>query len=267
MTRLAAFALACLLFIPGAAFAKNAEIMLLPTRVVMEKADRQGTIVIKNTGDATGNFTIELVDMKMLETGIVVPYDTGEEAQFSATKLIHIAPKSMTLKAGETQNVRLLLRKPETLEPGEYRTHLRVRLVDENADQKQDPSQQANIQVKANLVIVIPIIVRHGATSLAMNIDSPRIARDTKGNPSLEMYLAREGNRSSMGDITVSCGQQVIKVFQGVAVYRPTTRRFVSVPLDETPKGVDPSSCPLGISYVAQQKEGGGKLAETQLKR
>jgi hypothetical protein len=81
------------------------------------------------------------------------------------------------------------------------------------------------------------------------------------------MYLSREGNRSSMGDITVSCGSQVIKFFQGISVYRPTTRRFVSVPLDETPKGVDPSSCNLGISYAAQQKEGGGKLAETQLRK
>lgn len=267
MTRLAAFALACLLFSPGLAFAKNAEIMLLPTRVVMEKNDRQGTIVIKNTGDATGNFTIELVDMKMQETGIVVPYDAGEEPQFSALKLIHIAPKSMTLKAGETQNVRLLLRKPETLEPGEYRTHLRVRLVDENADEKPAPGQQANIQVKANLVIVIPIIVRQGATSLSMNIDSPRLTRDAKGNQSLEMYLSREGNRSSMGDISVTCGSQQIKLFQGVSVYRPTSRRFISVPLDETPKGVDPSSCNLGIAYVAQQKEGGGKLAETQLRK
>ncbi|MEZ0260435.1 MAG: hypothetical protein ACAH80_05455 [Alphaproteobacteria bacterium] len=266
MTRLAALALACLLFIPGAAFAKNAEIMLLPTRVVMEKNDRQGTIVIKNTGDATGNFTIELVDMKMLENGNVVPYETGEEAQFSATKLIHIAPKSMTLKAGETQNVRLLLRKPETLEPGEYRTHLRVRLVDENADAP-SPGANAGIQVKANLVIVIPIIVRQGATSLAMNIESPRLTRDNRGNASVEMYLLREGNRSSMGDITVTCGQQVVKTFMGIAVYRPTTRRFVSVPLDETPKGLDPSSCNLGISYVAQQKEGGGKLAETQLRK
>ncbi len=264
MTRLAALALACLLFIHGTAFAKNAEIMLLPTRVVMEKNDRQGTIVIKNTGDATGNFTIELVDMKMLETGIVVPYDAGETAQFSATSLIHIAPKSMTLKPGETQNVRLLLRKPETLEPGEYRTHLRVRLVDENAD-VQDPGKETGIQVKANLVIIIPIIVRHGATTLSMNIDSPRLARDSSGTPIVEMYLAREGNRSSMGDITISCGQQVVKVFQGVAVYRPTSRRFISIPLDETPKGVDPSSCNLGISYVAQQKEGGGKLAETKL--
>lgn len=270
MARLIWLFIAFAVLLPQAASAKNAEIMMLPTRIVMEKADRNSTVVIKNVGDATGNFTAELVDMKMLETGMVVPYEEGETPAFSAIPYVHISPRSMTLKPGESQNVRLLLRRPETMEPGEYRSHLKVRLVDDTSDVTNTSGKDAVISIKTNLVIVIPIIVRHGETQMTLGIDDPKIGRDNNGNPTVDMYITREGNRSSMGDISVTCNPpggapQVIKFFPGVSVYRPTGRRFISVPLDETPKGVNLSQCKLGISYAAQQKEGGKLLAETQL--
>jgi len=270
MKTLSCLVLALGLLLPHAAHAKRAEVMMLPPRVVMENNDRYATIVIRNIGDATGDFTVGLQDMKMLETGMIVPLDLGEAPQYSAFPYLHITPKSMTLKPGQTQTVRLMLRVPENLEPGEYRTHVNVRLINDNTDA---PANQAGkdavIAVKANLSIIIPVIVRHGATTLSMGITDARLSRDAKGLPSVDMYLTREGNRSSMGDISVTCSEaggppQIIKVYAGVAVYRPTSRRFVSVPLDETPKGVNLSQCKFGIVYSAQAKEGGKKLAEAQ---
>jgi hypothetical protein len=86
----------------------------------------------------------------------------------------------------------------------------------------------------------------------------------------VDMYLTREGNRSSFGDIAVTYIPQggaplLIKAFRGVAVYRPIPRRFISVPLDETPKGVSLTRGRLDIVYTAQEKEGGKTLAEAQL--
>lgn len=272
MKKLICIVFALALLAPLASWAKNAEIMMLPTRVVMEKADRFSTVVIKNTGDAAGDFNIDLVDMKMEESGMVVPYAAGETPQFSAIPYIHIAPKSVTLKPGESQNVRLMLHKPENLEAGEYRSHLQVRLINDNADETKAPNKDAVISVKTNLVIVIPVILRNGDTNLTVGIEQPKLARDKGGNPTVDMYLTRQGNRSSMGDISVTCSQggaapQVIKFFPGVAVYRPTAKRFISVPLDETPKNVNLSACKLGVSYAAQQKDGGGKLAEAAVGR
>jgi hypothetical protein len=261
--------LAC--FMPTLAFANRAEVMMLPTRVVMEDKDRFATVIVKNVGNATGDFTVELEDMKMLETGMVVPLDQGEKPQFSAMSMIHASPKSMTLKPGDAQRVMLLLRKPEGLEPGEYRTHLKVRLVNDNTDTPANTTgKDAVIAVKAHLVIVIPVIVRHGATSYAMGISDPKLGRDEHGVPKVDMYLTREGNRSSMGDIKVTYlpaggSPQVIKIFRGVSVYRPTARRFISVPLDEMPKGVTLGHGKLDIVYATQEKEGGKKIAETEL--
>ena len=271
MTRLIWIFVAFCVLLPAAAYANRAEVMMLPTRVVMENKDRYSTIVIKNVGNATGDFTVELQDMKMIETGMVVPLDPGEAPQYSAMSFIHIAPKSMTLKPGETQTVRLLLRLPENADPGEYRTHVKVRLVNDNTDAPVNAAgKDAVISVKAKLVIIIPVIVRHGATNMSLGIADPKLSRDAQGVPSVDMYLTREGNRSSMGDISVTYipqggAPQVIKVFRGVSVYRPTTRRFLSVPLDEMPKGLSLAHGSLDIVYSAQEKEGGKKLAETQI--
>jgi hypothetical protein len=249
--------------------AGQAEVTMLPTRVVMDNADRFATVI----GQATGNFTTDLTDMQMTENGMVVPLEDGKTDPYSAIPYVHLAPKSFTLKPGESQNVRILLRKPEGLAPGEYRSHLKVRLADDNVENTQAPpagKQAAGIAVKTNLVLVIPVIFRHGDTTLTMKIEEPKLTQDPQGKPELDMYLAREGSRSSMGDITVNYvpdggGKPVLlKSFPGVPVYRPTPRRFIAVPLD-VPAGVSLTRGSLDIVYTAQEKEGGKQLAEANL--
>ncbi len=252
------------------AHAKNANIMIIPTRVVMENNDHYSAIVIRNIGEATGDYHIDLADLKMLEAGGVAPYAKGETPQYSAMPYIVVSPKSFSLKPGETQTVRVILRKPENLEAGEYRSHLQVHLPNDNVDAPvRAAGRDAVIAVHASLVLAIPIIVRHGATTLSMGIDQPNLTHDANGRPSVDMYLTREGNRSSMGDISITCSQaggasKLIKFYPGIAVYRPIPRRFVSVPLDGNAKGVNLSQCKLGIVYAAQPDEGGKTLAQTQ---
>jgi hypothetical protein len=117
-------------------------------------------------------------------------------------------------------------------------------------------------------VVVIPAIVRHGETTLSVAIEKPALTYDARRQPSIGMDLVREGDRSAMGDLAVvwhppQGEPRVVKLFPGVPVYRPTPRRFVSVPLDDLPAGVDLSRGRLQVRYVAQEREGGGLLAET----
>jgi hypothetical protein len=263
--------LLCALLAPQAAFAKNAEVMVLPTRVVMESSDRFTTVILKNTGQATGNFTMDLIDMEMKEDGNVTPIEEGQPAEFSAKPYIHVAPKSVTLKPGETQNVRLMLRKPENLEPGEYRAHLKVRVVNDNVNPDGTPvkENEAKIAVVTNLVLIVPVIVRQGDTKVSMTMETPKIVYGEKGDPSLEVYLAREGNRSSMGDMSIlwtppgSTEAKLVKEFPGISVYRPTKRRLVTIPLNDIPKDVNLKAGKLAVVYSAQKPDGGAKLAES----
>jgi hypothetical protein len=270
MTRALLLVLALsILFAPLKARAGSAEIMLSPTRVVMGKDVHFANVIVKNAGDAAGDFTLSLMDMKMREDGAVVPYAPGETPEYSALNFVHVAPHSLTLEPGEFKTIHLILGKAgEHLEPGEYRTHLQIRLVHANAA-AQKPEE--GIHVQTDVVLAVPVIVRSGNTALSIGLDQPRLLRDSKGGNSLEMYLTRTGNRSVIGDVTVRWSPpggafRVIKVYPGMAIYRPLARRRLIVPLDETPAGVDLSTGALDIVYAAQKEDGGGKLAETQLK-
>jgi hypothetical protein len=252
----------CIVLSPHICRAKNAEVMFFPTRMVLENNQFFGKVIVKNSGNATGDYTVNLIDLKMQENGTIVPYAKGEAPQFSSLPFLHAAPSSMTLKPGETQDIHIIAHPPQNLAPGEYRAHLQVHLVHANADEAAAAAAQKGVVVKTDIVFAIPIIIRIGTPQLTLGIEDAKLVHDKSGKPAVEMYLTRQGNVSSMGDIAISCGSRQIKLYAGQAVYRPLARRFVSVPLDETPADVDIAACKLVVAYKAQKDKGGKTLAE-----
>lgn len=260
---------------PTTLLAKQAQLLLYPTRLVLENNERSAILGIKNTGESSGGYRVELVDMHMGEEGVVEQVKAGEEEPFSARSFVRISPRSITLEPGQDQNIRIMIRKPATLEAGEYRTHIKVTLVEnnldgENAAAKSRSAKDVTVVIKPRLSLIIPLIIRQGDTACTMSIKSAslRYASDPKGikTPYADIVLSRQGNRSSMGDITVEYineqGQHYrVKQLLGVPVYRPTESRFVSLPL-EVPKGVTLGKGSLHVTYQAQEKEGGKLLAE-----
>ncbi len=261
-----------LLIASEAAWAR-AEILLLPTRIVMESGDRYVTVIARNTGDATANLRLELVDMAMQENGKVIIMTQEEKDPYSAIPFLRLAPLSMTLKPQASQTIRILLRKPQELEAGEYRSHLKVNVEDDNVEEteakKKADTKETSISVKARLAFTIPVIFRTGETSIAVKFDKARVVRNEQGKPVLSFALLKEGNRSVMGDFAIGYSaaggkMEVIKNFPGVPIYRSTPRREVLILLDDLPANVDLSKGKMNIVYTAQAKEGGMKLAETE---
>jgi hypothetical protein len=250
------------------AYAGRAETMLIPTRVIIKPEDRYATLVLKNTGDATGQYEISLVEMKMGEDGSILEIEQGQPAEYPASTFTHIAPRSVTVAPDASQTIRLLVRRPEGQEPGEYRSHIKVRVVNDNVEGAgQEQPESGSITVKANLVLVIPLIVRTGEGSVSASLADVKLAREAEGGQQyIEMYIGREGNRSVMGDIKILQGSgselKEVAALDGVPVYRPTARRLVKVPLD---KPLAPG--PVIVRYQLQAAEGGTVLAETTLNR
>ena len=102
-------------------WAKSAEMMLVPTRIVLENSDHYATVTVKNSGDGIGRYRIELIDASMEEDGGVKLRDDGSRDPFSALDLLSISPRSMTLKPDDYQTIRILVKNPAGLAPGEYR--------------------------------------------------------------------------------------------------------------------------------------------------
>jgi P pilus assembly chaperone PapD len=246
-----------ILIAPDIALARKAETMLVPTRIVIEDGQKFFSMIIKNNGDATGQYTIEAIDMDMKEDGSIVETPTGTPAPYSAVPFVHLSPRSVTLSPGKNQTVRILLKTPKVMEAGEYRSHVKVRVVDDSVEDNQALSNKdATIKIKANLVLVIPLIIRHGKTSYTTSISDARIANNT-----LSFYIHRDGNRSTMGDVKVfqNQGGKMVDVgtLDGVPVYRGTARRYVSLPLTNLRGNGE-----LRIQYNKQATEGTGAMAE-----
>ena len=250
--------------------------MLSPTRFVLDGTQRTAAVDVINKGDATGSYRIEIVDMIMPERGAIREIDNGQTDPYSLKAFARISPRKVILKPGEDQMVRILLRKPRNLQDGEYRSHLKVTLTEDNLDEAQTkkPSTNLAIVIRPRLAFTIPIILRQGETHYNVGIEHARVyyaEQDTKKtSPMLELLFTHEGNRSSMGDLKVThispTGKStVLTYFPGIAIYRDADRRRISVPLS-VPDGVDLTAGQLQVSYTAQQREGGGLIASMSLK-
>jgi hypothetical protein len=249
-----------LLVWPALAMADNqAQTMLIPQRIVLEPGQRFSTLIIKNSGTASGAYTVELVDMDMKESGAIeeVPKDSPP-TEFSAKPFTRLAPRSVTLSPGEAQNVRVLVKRPEGMKDGEYRSHIKVRIINDNTDTA--PEKDFKVIVKASIVIVVPLIIRQGETSFTSTLAEPRL----KGRE-LQVYITRSGNRSSEGNLRIYQNRNGSLVdiggLNGVPVYRPAAKRLVKIQLDSLGGG------PLTLRYEQPGKDGAPStvLAETTL--
>lgn len=260
--------------------ADKAGLMLFPTRFILSETERTVSIDIINKGNARGSYRIELIDMKMPETGAIRELKEGETDPYSIKGFARISPRRAVLRPDTSQKIRILLRRPKDLADGEYRSHLKVLLTEDNLDEVENTNPTNNnisIKIKPRLAFTVPIIVRQGDTHYAITIDDANVHyadRDTdRKNPILKIHFSLEGNQSSMGDIKVSHigknGKSTIVNFQpGIAIYRNTNKRSIDFPLS-VPEGVILDGGELHIVYLEKMHEtdGGGKIiAEKKLK-
>ncbi len=259
------------------AYAKKAQLLLFPTRIVLERGERSATVSIKNSGDGIGAYKVEIVDMIMPEEGAVREVKPEEKDPYSLLAMTRVSPRRITLKPGESQNVRLLLRFPKNLEDGEYRSHFKVTLVDDDVEKTSEQTQHSQnvaISIKPRLALIIPVILRHGQTAFTTDIKHTELIYQTiKGKATPEPFLnvdfALSGNRSSMGNIEVthvdpSGKSTILKSLPGVAIYRGTPLKKLSLPLS-VPAGVNLKAGKIMVTYVSTDKGAEKMLASSEL--
>ena len=243
-------------------YAKQASLMLYPTRFVLDERQRNVSVDIINKGDARGSYRIELIDMKMPENTAIRQIGKDEIDPYSLRKFTRISPRRAVLKPNEIQKVRILIRRPKDLPDGEYRSHLKVTLTETDLDKVESNSADKNmsITIKPRLAFTIPIIFRQGNTVNKVAIEQAKVTYhkddSDKNKPMLDILFSHEGTRSAMGDINVIHTDNkgvdtTVNFFPGVAIYRTTPRRLVSVPLS-VPENVNISKGKLHITYSSR---------------
>lgn len=254
----------------------HADLMLYPTRIVLEGQDRAAQVELINNGKESATYRISLVNRRMAETGEILPVDTPLPDERFADSMLRYSPRQVRLAPGEAQTIRLMAEPPATLQEGEYRSHLQIDRLPLPAGQTSIETataggeRQIGVQLRALIGASIPVIVRKGNPAAKVAISGLALRHhEALGLPVLSMELRRQGNRSIYGDITVtffpSRGQpQEVGRAGGVAVYTPNELRRASLLL-EPPANGKLTEGKLQVTYSERPEDGGKVLAQASL--
>lgn len=256
--------------------AAQADLMLFPTRIVFDKQQRAAQVELMNQGKTPETYRINLVNRRMGLNGEFVAIEQpGPGEQFSDA-MLRYSPRQVTIPPGGSQVVRILLRKPDELPDGEYRSHLQFdRVADATGassveDVARRGNQEAGVVIQALVGASIPVIVRQGDTHAKVELANVAVQPPAAGSPGvLSFQMKREGNRSVYGDLVATFTTTAGVTFEvaragGVAVYVPNAARRVQMPLQLPAGGALPNGT-LKLAFRERPESGGKLLAETSL--
>jgi hypothetical protein len=254
-----------------------ADIMLYPTRVVVEGGKRSAQVEIINRGQEAETYRIGIVNRRMTELGEIVPADTALPDEQFADEMVRYTPRQVTLQPGASQTIRISVRKPADLAPGEYRSHLQFDRIADSAglaDLEAAASETSNgvsIVLKTLIGASIPVIVRHGQTSANVALDSLEVQPGRDGiAPELSFTFRRDGNRSVYGDVVATYaapGKEPVEIGSatGIAVYVPNVERGARLPL-KLPEGVVLQGGEIQLRYNERADAGGAIIAQAAVR-
>ena len=252
-------------------------LMVTPTRVVFEQRTRTAQVTLVNQGSETTDFRISFIRQNMLENGEFVPVPEDADGMFS-DPMVRYSPRQVRLPPGQSQIIRLMLRKSRDLADGEYRSHMLFQALPSASGSSVEkiagdqPAEGITIELIPIVGVSIPVIVRHGNLQSRVSLSDARLlpASDTNSSPALSLVINRSGTSSAYGDLRATftpAGGQPLVVAQAnsIAVYANLDRRRFRMPLN-LPPGYSLANGTLDIAFVdAGADVESGTLARTRI--
>lgn len=252
------------------------QLMVSPIRIVFEGNERSKQINLINNGSETGRFRISFVRKNMTASGKFETVEENEPGMYS-DEMIRFSPRQVTLEPGQSQTVRLMLRKKKGTEDGEYRSHMLFQSLPDAAatdvsELAADKSDKLSIKLVPVVGITIPVIVRQGNLSSTVSLSDFEIkqANTVKAQSVLSLKVNRDGNKSAYGDFRVYFTPKggtpvIVGQINGIAVYTSTSSRTLDIKL-QVPGGVNLSNGELHVTYLKPgEDKKTGLIAESQL--
>ena len=210
-------------------------------RIIFEGSSRSEILTIINNTNETQTYRLGWKKYKMSERNSLRAMKEGADdgGILWADKMLRFAPRRVTIPAGGSQQIRLLLRRPKDIQQAEYRSHLWI--VTESKPEKFDIQAKHGEQMIKLAVqpgIALPIFVRHGELEGEANIADAKLSK-VAGGLSVSFTLNRVGSTSVYGDFDFVCkdGSKnvVLKQVRGISVYTEINKRYLDfdIPLNE----------------------------------
>ncbi|HTL99058.1 MAG TPA: hypothetical protein VL181_09680 [Holophagaceae bacterium] len=248
-----ALLLPALMAIPLRAQAGAGDLLVSPARVTLDNRNRTAELILSNRGDATDTYRIRLIHMEMTADGGLKEGPAPATGVDSAT-LVRYAPHEITLEPGQTQVLRVMLRKPADLADGEYRIHMLFQAIppDLAGGAAKDNGKGVSIKLVPILGLAIPVIVRQGDLAAKAGLADLRL-EPGKDKAFATFHLTRAGNASVYGNLEAvfqpKGGKAAsVALMNGVAVYPPLDARNIRMQL-EPPPGVSLKGGTLTVTF------------------
>lgn len=237
------------------------DLLVAPTRVILENGQKVGEVVVSNTGNAPSTYRISLLRMAMMPDGSLKEVPAPPAGELDPASLFRYSPHEVLLQPGETQVVRIAARKPANLPDGEYRVHIQfmgLPKVSAPKAKSSTPSTGFSARIEPVFAVAIPLVLIQGKVSATAGISGVAFEPTAKdGRSTLSLHLDRQGNGSLYGDLKVfftpsgGAPQQVGEA-GGVGVYANLATRPMTVYLDES-KGMAFQHGLFTVSFVDEK--------------
>lgn len=255
-----------LTFVAAASARAQGDLLVAPTRVVLD-GSRGTEVVLNNIGSTTANYRISLELKRMTSLGGLDEIEEADAnaAERAALEMISFSPRRVTLPPNQPQVIRIGVRAPDGVLPGEYRAHMLFRAVPNTvaATDSANAASVGGVSVALTPIygITIPIIIRIGDLAANATIGKAWIGQ-AEDQPLFGFELARTGNRSVYGDIEVTRPgvKEPLLLARGIAIYPEVGTRKVSIPVP--PEVAAALKGPIKIRYSEDREVGGGTIAE-----
>lgn len=258
----------CMLLTSASGLAQG-DLMILPKRLVFDGNERSKEINLVNTGSETATYGISLINYRMTEEGDFQEVSVPDPGQRFADGYLRFYPRQVTLGPREAQTVRVQVTRTGNMTPGEYRSHIYFRAIEDQTalgtETPEEDQDGISINIRAVFGISIPTIIRNGQSTTSVELSDLKL--DTTGDaPVLTTTINRSGNMSVYGALEVvhispDGKRTVVGGVKGLSVYTPNTRRIFSLPLQA--EGVNLKTGKLIVTY---QDEGSAISDSEELK-
>ncbi|MDI9244471.1 Fn3-like domain-containing protein [Marinobacter sp. CHS3-4] len=247
-------------------FSVSSEMLISPTRAILTMDQRSTSITLRNTSDGARTYRLSWEDKRVNSDGRYEAVEEGESWP-SAASMIRFSPRQITVGPQENQTVRLNFRPPGDIEPGEYRSHLRLQVVAESSEPtssfKMDHPENEGIsmQLFMQMSFSLPVIARVGLEPPAVSISSVEVlpAENNEGMR-LEVTVNRKGEASSFGDLTVEMQRnanskvELIGRYKDLYLFPETSEKKVRVRLRD--QRIQPGSW-IRVAYEGEAEYSG----------
>lgn len=243
-----------------------------PTRMVFEGRERANSFIIVNFHTVPITYRATIVNQRMLEDGSFERFNLPRQDELVASDFVLFSPRQFTLEPNQVQVVRVLVRRPADLAPGEYRSHLVFASIPP-ADLFESLSQGGDatgvdIQLIPITGVAVPLIVRQGVLTSTVSLSDLALSSDGAQGNVLSLRVNRSGMRSEFGDLSVTYigsdgEEEVVDLLNGLSIYPPLASRILQLQLELSPEQI--AGGRLRVDFRERADDGGAELASATL--